>query len=380
MYTIFLARFVAEHSEFLGFHANFSTSKKVSAIHSCLRNIGVHPILIVTHVGDIPSRMAAVRKIGDCICIIPASNGLLRNRMLRYIHGIIFSSMVVYKIRKSRRVSLFFSWDYLPDTLIPILLQGTGVLSRTIVDVEESIAVDPRAGRLFKVFEYFVQRYFRLRTIGNNASTAKTMGIKFEGVFPGFFANSLAEEKILLRRVEQKVFGAETVVLFSGRIDTVRGASQFVDLARRFESDSSIRFLMTGYGSQDELAEIERIAPINLSFLPSLSRLEYLNVLFTADIAFNFISDTKFASNSFPSKIVEYLMGAVVVLSNHHVGISSERLVVCEELEVMESFISKYHINRQTWRAGYCSKSVMRELNAYSITSCTKHFRRLFNA
>lgn len=380
MYSIFLARFVAESPDFLGFPPNFSTSKKVSAMQSCLRKAGVRPILVVTHAGDIAPRPAVVRKIGDFICIIPAVNPLLRNRLLKYLYGLFYSSVIVYKVRKRRLVSLFFCWDYLPDTFLPLLLQGARVLSRTVVDIEESIVADPRAGTLFKVFERLVVKHLQLRAIGNNISTAQTLGVQLEGVFPGFFANTLAEERRLLYRVEQKTFGDETVVLFSGRIDTVRGSAQFVELACRFQCVTDIRFIMTGYGNQVELAEIKRLAPSNLSFLPDLPRSEYLNLLFSADIAFNYLSDAKFAANSFPSKVIEYLLGASIVLSNHHIEINSDRVIVRENLDGMEALIVDYHNERPRWRASYSPEFVAKELSDFSISSCAAVFGRIFNA
>ena len=379
MYTIFLARFVAESPDFFGFPANFSTSKKVRAIQSCLRKIGVRPLLIVTHVGDISPRSAVVRKVGNSICIIPASGSFLRNRLLIYIYGLLYSSVIVYKLRKRKRISLFFCWDYLPDTLLPLLLQGAGVLNRTIVDVEESIDADPRASVLFKAFERIVIRNISLRAIGNNLSTAKSLGIHFEGIFPGFFANSFVEEQYLIARTERKVFQVETIILFSGRIDSVRGASQFVELAKQFEFDSGIKFIMTGYGNTDELAIIERRKPTNLTFLPGLPRKDYLDLLFSADIAFNYISDKNFVSNSFPSKVVEYLLGAVVVVSNHKVDINSDRFIVRTDLSSIATYIKEYHADRQQWRKCYQAELVIKEISPYSINNCAKVFRELLN-
>jgi hypothetical protein len=380
MHTIFLARFVGSCSEFQGFSANFSTSKKVIAFQSCLRKIGIRPILLVTHVGEITVRATTVRKIGDCICIIPALSTHVQNRILKYLYGICFTTIMVCKLRKRLRVSLFISWDYLPDTLLPLLLQGRRTLSRTIVDIEESIGADPRAGSIFKAFEYFVVRYFRLRAIGNNVSTAKSLGLELEGIFPGFFASSLTEEQHLLQRVERKKFSDETVVLFSGRIDTVRGASQFVELARCFEEHADIRFVMTGYGNTDELAEISRIAPKNLSFRPGLTRSEYLDFLFDSDIAFNYISDAEFIFNSFPSKVVEYLLGTVVIVSNHPIDIGSKRLVVREDLADIKAFITEYHEDRNNWRASYSPEIIKRELIPFSISHSATNLSRLFNA
>ena len=380
MYTIFLARYVGAGSEFKGFSANFSTSKKVSAFQSCLRKIGIRPILLVTHDGDLAPRQTVVKKVGDCICIIPASSKHLKSRMMKYLSGLFFSSVMVYKLRKRLSVSLFFSWDYLPDTLFPLLLQGRKTISRSIVDIEESIGADPRAGRLFKAFEYLVVRYLPLRAIGNNASTAESLGVELEGIFPGFFASSLAEEEHLLNRVEWKNFHEKTVVLFSGRIDTVRGASQFVELARSFEFQTGIHFVMTGYGNSDEVEEILRMKTKNLIFRPGLPRSDYIDFLFGSDIAFNFISDEQFMNNSFPSKVVEYLLGTVVIISNHPVDIGSKRVVVRDNLVDMKAFITEYHNDRQRWRASYVPEIIKRELSPFSISRCATDLSRLFNA
>jgi hypothetical protein len=274
---------------------------------------------------------------------------------------------------------LFFCWDYLPDTLVPLLLQGAGVLNRTIVDVEESIRADPRAGILFKMFERLVIRSIKLRSIGNNLSTAKSLGIHFEGIFPGFFANSLPEEKYLISRTKNKIFKDETIILFSGRIDSVRGASQFIELAKLFELDSGIKFVMTGYGNNEEIKIIEKRKTSNVTFLPGLPRSDYLDLLFSADVAFNYISDQDFVSNSFPSKVVEYLIGAVVVVSNHSADICSDRFVVRTDLNSIATFIKAYHADRRNWRKLYQAETVVKEVSQYSINNCSTFFRELFN-
>jgi glycosyltransferase involved in cell wall biosynthesis len=379
MYAIFLARFVGDNSEFQGFQVNFSTSKKVSAFQSCLRSIGLRPILLVTHAGDIPARPTAVRKIGNCICIIPASTAILRNRMLQYLFGLVYSSVVIYKLRKRRFISLFFSWDFLPDTLLPLLLQGRKTLNRTIVDIEESISADPLAGNFFKIFERVAIRYFHLRAIGNNVSTSYSLGVKLEGIFQGFFANSIREEYEMLIRTERKSFDNEIVIFFAGRIDNVRGARQFIELARHFEKEEGICFVMTGYGDENEIKNIANNLPSNIFFKPNLRRSEYINLLFDSDIAFNFISDSKFAINSFPSKVVEYLLGAVVVVSNHEVDIDSERVVFCRDLDQIKKFIFDYKNNKVMWRAKYNSKTVKEELDKFSIANCSTILSKLIN-
>lgn len=379
MYTVFLARFVAENPEFQGFPVNFSTSKKVSAFQSCLRKIGARPLLVVTHAGDVISRRASVKKIRDSICIIPPSITFLRNRKLQYLFGILFSYLIVFKLRKLRKINLFIAWDFLPDTFLPLLLQGPEVLGRTIVDVEEAISKDPRAGSFFRAFENFIVRNLRLRIIGNNESTARTLGLKLEGLFPGFFAISLSEERQLMSRIEKKSFSHETVILFSGRIDTVRGATEFVKLARHLQYEKKIKFIMTGYGNEKELVEIQRLSPPNISFRLSLARSEYLDLLYCADIAFNYLSDSKFAANSFPSKVVEYLLGAVVIVSNHALDLRSKRIIVRNELSDIATFVLDYHSDRERWRSQYHPKSILQELSPYSISSGAEALQKIIH-
>lgn len=379
MYSLFMARFVGENSQFNGFNANFSTTKKVAAFQSSLRKIGFRPIVLVTHTGDIPTRPLVIKKIGDCICIIPASSSVLHFRILRYLFGVIYSAILVYQLRKRVNFSIYFSWDYLPDTLLPLILQGRFILKKTIVDIEESLSADPLANIIFKYFEQITSRFLPLRTIVNNVSTAQSLKVNFEGVFQGFFANSLEEENRLLQLTERKIFNNKIVIFFSGRLDNIRGAHQFIALACHFEAHEELLFIMTGYGSLNQISQFSRRLPSNILFRPGVPRSEYIDLLFQSDIAFNFISDKNFISNSFPSKVVEYLLGSVIVISNHPVDIKSKRVLVRESLEEIVKFIANYIEHKDKWRASYCPEEVKIELNQFSISRCSSSLKRIIN-
>ena len=380
MHSLFLARYCGTGNEFKNFPTNFSATKKASGFQACLRASGVRPVLLVTHAGDVHTRQTVIRKVDDFICIIPRTPRLFNIRFLVYFWGIIYSYFIIRKLRKRLDFAVYFSWDYLPDSLLPLLMQGNSIRSRLVVDVEESIIADPKAGSLFKKFEALISRHIPLRAIGNNEFSAQSLGVKLEGNFPGFYANSISEERKLVERISEKTYDHRTVVLFSGRIDSVRGADQFLELAELLQTERDISFVMTGFGSAEDIERIQAKITPNIQYNPGATREDYLKALFNTDIAFNYLADTDFASNSFPSKVVEYLLGAVTVISNHEVETSSNRVKTLETVQLMAGFINNYHQKQQEWRATYQLETVQNELAVYSVAKGAEEFKRIIQS
>ena len=163
---MFLARYVGDHRSFFDFKRNHSTAKKVEAFQSCLRKAGFRPIVLVTHTGDVRAGDTRVRKMGPFICIIPPIPRCVKGRLLKYLFGIAFSTIFVARLGKRLQTSCFFCWDFLPDTFLPLRMLPKSLLQKVIVDFEESIQMDPGAGRLFKAFEYLALRTGNYRMIG----------------------------------------------------------------------------------------------------------------------------------------------------------------------------------------------------------------------
>ena len=164
----------------------------------------------------------------------------------------------------------------------------------------------------------------------------------------------------------EKRFESATVVFFSGRIDAVRGALEFLKIAEMLKSEHDMRFIMTGYGDESLIGSIQSNKPQNLELHFNASREDYLNLLFSSDIAFNYLTNDSFASYSFPSKVIEYLMGSVVTLTNHPVALDSNRIRAVEGLGGSVAFIKEYQ-DRDQQRLKYQPDEVMSLLDNFSI-------------
>lgn len=112
----------------------------------------------------------------------------------------------------------------------------------------------------------------------------------------------------------------EVRILFSGRLDRLRGVDLFLEACGGWRGPDRARFWITGYGTPDELkrvgAAVDALGRDDVRFFGRLERDEYLEVLARADVAVN-LQDPEhpFSRFCFPSKLIEYWSSGKIVVT-----------------------------------------------------------------
>lgn len=211
------------------------------------------------------------------------------------------------------RVSLFYNW--LPQLAIPVFLLRSFRGVPAVVEYEDGLFAGARRA-LVRVGARVVEAVFNRHldgvvavssTLRARAATANA-ALK-RGHVPGDVAAHDAREPF--------THGARPRVLFGGRLDEVRGIGVFLRAAAELRDDP-VELVVTGYGTDEELARVEAAARAqdNLRFGGRLSREAYIRELTSCDVAVSLLDPGHaFGSLSFPSKLTEILTAGRTLLT-----------------------------------------------------------------
>ena len=245
--------------------------------------------------------------------------------------NILSTAYEIFKLKGQN--SVFIAWDYLPDTLFPLIINRLDKKD-IIIDLEERISNDPEANYLFKIFE----KIFENKVSENYfASTKKLIPPNKSKsiVMPGFFAENILEEERSIRMVQDKCKNLtlkDTIdIIFTGRFDENRGIDQFLDLAIGNKSNPKYNFQIFGFGNLKNLKKRIKLThnQKNIGIFFEVNRSKLISYLINADVAFNYLNNKIFTSESFPSKIVEQIIFSTVIMSNFKIAeLESSRIVL----------------------------------------------------
>jgi len=111
----------------------------------------------------------------------------------------------------------------------------------------------------------------------------------------------------------------ETIVMFAGRFDHVRGIDTFLSVTQEINT-ADVTFWISGYGSDKHVNrvrdKVESLDDPRLSFFGTLPWEEYRQRLIDADILVNFQDPTHPISEyTYPSKLLDFMSAEKIILS-----------------------------------------------------------------
>jgi len=113
----------------------------------------------------------------------------------------------------------------------------------------------------------------------------------------------------------------ETVVMFAGRFDDVRGINTFLEVAPEVKYDQDeVAFWISGYGPDHEVervkARVEQLNDDRFSYFGTLPWEEYRKRVVSADVAVNFQDPYhEISEYTFPSKLLDFMSAHTAVIS-----------------------------------------------------------------
>ena len=213
---------------------------------------GLRPTILVTDTGLLKNSKKKIFEKDKINIFIPRKFNV-KIRWINYFLNILSTAYEIFKLKGQN--SVFIAWDYLPDTLFPLIINRLDKKD-IIIDLEERISNDPEANYLFKIFE----KIFENKVSENYfASTKKLIPPNKSKsiVIPGFFAENILEEERSIRMVQDKCKNLtlkDTIdIIFTGRFDENRGIDQFLDLAIGNKSNPKYNFQIFGFGNLKNL-------------------------------------------------------------------------------------------------------------------------------
>ncbi len=316
----YVARFYPEQISFfkrLNLKTNFSVNKKIKGILNSLK-CRKNKIGVVCSIIDKPKFKTneKIFYLNNIKIIIPSYHKSFL-RAICYIKNIISTKNSINKIYSKDKNSYFICWDYLPDTLIPLLLSKVPLKS-VIMDIEELIQKDPEASTIFKLFEKIFIKFLNFNfyfLASKNLIVNKKANIN--QVINGFFSENEEEEKILIKKMNKKKKSKKKITIFySARLDQNRGSDLILEIDNLLLREKKYEFIIFCFGDHKIFKNLEeKIRNKNTKLYYQKNRNFYLRKILNTDISLNLLKNDVFGKNSFPSKIIEYLMFSKTIIS-----------------------------------------------------------------
>lgn len=324
---------------------NYSVIRKVSGTCSALtmNNNLCYILRTSTCKGDL-FKKTTFKKFGKFIVVTPKQVNL-KIRYVNYIINIVLTTFLFVKLVGRCRPKHLLFWDFLPDTCIPAVISGRLHKNITVVpDIEEFISADDLAPKIFKWFEKLMLR--KQWSVILTAGMCLNNKVKFERkvVIKGYFAVSPQEEedcKKYIKYSQGRRKNETKIVVFTGRVDSMRGFDEFLRLAKMVDKDKFI-FKAYGFGDREILDYYEKQSVGFVETLFHSDRKTMLLGIINSDFCFNYLSETSFVNGSFPSKLVEYHCLGGSIVSNHAVNDDEIKPFVFRNLNELSSFITSY--------------------------------------
>lgn len=326
---------------------NFSVNRKVGGIGSALRKNGYACIVFRTSTGkgDI-FKKPSVKRCGDLIIITPFILNL-RYRLFTYILNIFLISLqLILFISKKKSHTIIF-WDLLPDTVLPALLAKLGFRKlKIILDLEEFISSDPLSPKLFQIFELFMLKFKWGSIITSGLNLKNRIKYSKKISINGFYAENSKEEckyDHLIKNFNLHKKSKFKTIVFTGRLDYLRGYKEFLDLAMLLQ-DTQYKFIAFGFGEASVVSSFRErsLGIVETHFYAK--RADVIDGIINSTFCFNYLANDEFASGSFPSKLIEYLCLGGGVLSNHEIPMISDNIFYFSSISELAENIKQNRI------------------------------------
>jgi colanic acid biosynthesis glycosyl transferase WcaI len=178
------------------------------------------------------------------------------------------------------------------------------------------------------------------------------------------------------------------VVMYSGNLGYSQGLEHVLDVARRLQDHSSIKFVFIGDGPQrnDLIAKTQELRLQNVSFLPFQPRETLPEVFATADLAL-VSQQAKVSSSSLPSKTFGWMAAGVPILAFAEPRSDLGRLLLgegtgqCVEPFDVDKFVhSLLELEREpVWRQQMGTNGRTRARQDHTRVAACTSFESMFN-
>lgn len=289
----------------------------------------------------------------------------------------IFFLIIVYLKKICKVYSYIIIWDFYPYCLI-----GTKILNKNYREIIKKIEMI--------TFKYF--NYFGCMTEKNIEFLKKNYNIKNCIEILPIWGNDIEKSQLLelekdLLREKYKINRKDITLLYGGAFSEIQGLEKIILLGKKLESDSRIKILMIGQGSEkkkiEEIVDKEKIK--NIKIFNMIPKKEYEKLVSIVDFGLVCIK-TDIIVPCFPSKTLDYLKYGVPIigllnyendylniLETNSIGFGIEGEEI-DKLVIEIKNLTKDKINKMKENTKLYYKKYLSVQNAYKIIS--KHFDR----
>ena len=155
----------------------------------------------------------------------------------------------------------------------------------------------------------------------------------------------------------------------------MRGAKEFVELAKCFSNDTSVIFSSFGFGRDSDIKTVFKGTEKFIKLKLFSERHEMLKAIMSSDICFNYVSSEQFQNSSFPSKLIEYYCLGNMIISNFNEDLVKKKLITFKSLKEAKSKIEHYLNRKKTKRLSFQSRK--NAMDQFSITASANLLRSL---
>ena len=170
---------------------------------------------------------------------------------------------------------------------------------------------------------------------------------------------------------KKKKYNKKIKIFYSARLDTNRGSDLILKISNLLAKENHFIFNVFCFGDYEKFKYLSKnITNRNTKLYYQKKRSFYLKQILNTDISLNLLKNKTFSKNSFPSKIIEYLLFSKTIISTVKINdLKYKNILLCayeaKSIFNMIKFISK---NINIYEKQY-KKNQYNFLKTYSINS-----------
>jgi glycosyltransferase involved in cell wall biosynthesis len=294
------------------FESGFAAENKILNFSKIFKNINIKTYRLgIVRDSKYRFNKALVTRSNKNIYLIPPYIKLFKSNKLNYLLNIFVYSFWILSLRRRFKNSLFLSYNFLPDTILPFLFLSLLNGGYKFIEVEELLFNDYEAPRIFGIVEIFLRKIICFDLI---IAARNSIADKLKGSSKVVVNGILSDEKIILFEYYLKIYEENlNKVLFLGRFDDMRGLDEFIEAAGKYKLDNPKTVIsIIGYSNSElSVKDIFIKAKLNLKkdFFFYLNATDEIvaRELVTSKVVVSLVKNRSFLEYSFPSKLIEFL-------------------------------------------------------------------------
>lgn len=244
----------------------------------------------------------------------------LFNRFCLYVEVLL---RMLNRIRKDKE-----KYDIIFVTSPPLSIPLVGLVAKRkfkaqlIIDIRD---LWPESFSIFKGAIPKILRYLTYSVERKILQKADKVIINSEGFLPYirkivgnkkkiyFLPNSLTGEELAFERKENPK--EDITIIYAGNMGYAQDLESFFLLAKQFEKNSRVGFLLIGYGANyEKIKEKIKADKVNMEIKPPEPRKKVLERLHRADIAYVGLKDFLVFQTVLPGKIIDYMSASLPII------------------------------------------------------------------